>query len=486
MSDKILLLNSGRIEQQGTPEELYNRPQTQFTAEFMGSNNHLSGRVGDGRRSRIARRRRLALVGRRARRAQGGRRGHRHHPAGAHPDRQRRGRQSAAHRAGDRHVPRRSQGESVQARRDATALLWNAGVPMPAAATAIWSFLRTISGSSRRPQQRRRRRPEGTHCAPGACGNGQNRHRGGMARSASGRAPRRCCSSCCAIRDLGSIQRASVALGISYRNGWGLLESWSAELARPLIDKTRGRGTRLTELGELLLRCDDEVRAALDPHCAKLRERIDRRLGLAHDGPGRLTISASHDLALAAVRDAVNETGVVQLDVQFRGSIDSIDAMIAERCELAGFHVDGRGGADLVAPYRQRLHAHRHAIIRFAERRQGLLLSPGNPLAAIRALADAPGGAAPGQPSAGVGNAPRCSIACCAPPRSSRPASPATTRRSSRISPSRRRSPPARPTSGSASRPLPPISSRFRAAGYRAVPAWRCGAITCATRVSSR
>jgi iron(III) transport system ATP-binding protein len=52
MSDKILLLNSGRIEQQGTPEDLYNRPETQFTAEFMGSNNQLSGRVremADGR-----------------------------------------------------------------------------------------------------------------------------------------------------------------------------------------------------------------------------------------------------------------------------------------------------------------------------------------------------------------------------------------------------------------------------------------------------
>ena len=47
MSDKILLLNSGRIEQQGTPEDLYNRPQTQFTAEFMGSNNQLSGRVSE-------------------------------------------------------------------------------------------------------------------------------------------------------------------------------------------------------------------------------------------------------------------------------------------------------------------------------------------------------------------------------------------------------------------------------------------------------
>ncbi len=45
MSDKILLLNFGKIEQQGTPEEMYNRPQTRFTAEFMGSNNHLPGKV---------------------------------------------------------------------------------------------------------------------------------------------------------------------------------------------------------------------------------------------------------------------------------------------------------------------------------------------------------------------------------------------------------------------------------------------------------
>jgi iron(III) transport system ATP-binding protein len=45
MSDKILLLNFGKIEQQGTPEEMYNVPQTRFTAEFMGSNNHLPGKV---------------------------------------------------------------------------------------------------------------------------------------------------------------------------------------------------------------------------------------------------------------------------------------------------------------------------------------------------------------------------------------------------------------------------------------------------------
>jgi len=45
MSDRILLLNEGRIEQEGTPDDMYNRPKSAYTAEFMGSNNHLPGRV---------------------------------------------------------------------------------------------------------------------------------------------------------------------------------------------------------------------------------------------------------------------------------------------------------------------------------------------------------------------------------------------------------------------------------------------------------
>jgi len=45
MSDRILLLNGGRIEQQGTPQEMYSAPESLFTADFMGSNNRLSGKV---------------------------------------------------------------------------------------------------------------------------------------------------------------------------------------------------------------------------------------------------------------------------------------------------------------------------------------------------------------------------------------------------------------------------------------------------------
>ena len=49
MSDRILLLNNGIIEQQGTPQEMYGGPRTLFTAEFMGSNNAIAGKVAEVR-----------------------------------------------------------------------------------------------------------------------------------------------------------------------------------------------------------------------------------------------------------------------------------------------------------------------------------------------------------------------------------------------------------------------------------------------------
>jgi putative spermidine/putrescine transport system ATP-binding protein len=42
MADKIVILNAGQIAQQGTPEEVYNRPASAFVAAFMGAENVLS------------------------------------------------------------------------------------------------------------------------------------------------------------------------------------------------------------------------------------------------------------------------------------------------------------------------------------------------------------------------------------------------------------------------------------------------------------
>jgi spermidine/putrescine transport system ATP-binding protein len=49
MADRIVIMNGGRIEQEGTPSELYEKPRTPFVAGFLGVSNLLEGEVlGEG------------------------------------------------------------------------------------------------------------------------------------------------------------------------------------------------------------------------------------------------------------------------------------------------------------------------------------------------------------------------------------------------------------------------------------------------------
>jgi ABC-type Fe3+/spermidine/putrescine transport system ATPase subunit len=48
MSDRIALLRSGELEQVAAPDEIYNRPSTSYTAQFIGHTNLLRAEVRDG------------------------------------------------------------------------------------------------------------------------------------------------------------------------------------------------------------------------------------------------------------------------------------------------------------------------------------------------------------------------------------------------------------------------------------------------------
>jgi len=56
ISDRIAILRSGKIEQVGSPQEIYQRPNTAFVAEFLGGANLLPGTIGtfDGEKTEVA------------------------------------------------------------------------------------------------------------------------------------------------------------------------------------------------------------------------------------------------------------------------------------------------------------------------------------------------------------------------------------------------------------------------------------------------
>lgn len=48
LSDTIIVMNRGRVEQIGAPRELYRRPANRFVADFVGEANLLEGRYVAG------------------------------------------------------------------------------------------------------------------------------------------------------------------------------------------------------------------------------------------------------------------------------------------------------------------------------------------------------------------------------------------------------------------------------------------------------
>ncbi|MBF8287885.1 MAG: ABC transporter ATP-binding protein [Candidatus Rokubacteria bacterium] len=47
LSDRVVVMSAGRIEQVGTPADIYERPANRFVADFMGATNFLAARIAD-------------------------------------------------------------------------------------------------------------------------------------------------------------------------------------------------------------------------------------------------------------------------------------------------------------------------------------------------------------------------------------------------------------------------------------------------------
>ena len=52
LSDRVVVMNRGKIEQVGSPDDIYDQPATPFVAEFIGSTNRLEVKL-DGDRASV-------------------------------------------------------------------------------------------------------------------------------------------------------------------------------------------------------------------------------------------------------------------------------------------------------------------------------------------------------------------------------------------------------------------------------------------------
>jgi molybdate transport repressor ModE-like protein len=189
-----------------------------------------------------------------------------------------------------------------------------------------------------------------------------------------------------AIRTHATLRAAAAEVGLSYRTAWSLVGDAGRLLGVPVVELRRGRGARLTQAGERLVAAD--ARAA-----QRLREaglevdfaaRGARATGEARPAPA---VAASHDLLLAAFCDRWARPEGLVGELAFKGSLESLSALARGEAQIAGFHVATRMDAAATDTLRRLLDPRRDALLRFAEREQGLIVPRGNPKR-LRSLAD--------------------------------------------------------------------------------------------------
>ena len=189
----------------------------------------------------------------------------------------------------------------------------------------------------------------------------------------------------------GNLQAAAKSAGLSYRHAWGLLEAAGNTLGDQLVIRQQGRGTLLSPLGTKLLEGMVDVNGSL---AATLREGEARMAVHLEEAPatqarsGRVIIHASHDLALAQMREPFTRACGVALELQFHGSLDCLSALKRKQCEIAGFHLPAIPGArTLAAQFLPDLGLKGWQATHLLDRTQGLMVRAGNP-AQLARLAD--------------------------------------------------------------------------------------------------
>jgi len=197
-----------------------------------------------------------------------------------------------------------------------------------------------------------------------------------------------------AVSTHGSISAGARALNLSYRHVWGELKRWENELGNELLVWEKGQSARLTEFGTKLMWAERQAQARLAPQIEALRAELEHSFAQAFDDQVHvLTLYASHDVAISALREYAlrgpTEAHRLHLDVRFTGSVDAIRALNEGRCVMAGFHtlLDTGRKTRSERTYKPLLQPGLHKIIGFAQRTQGLIVAPGNPLA-LHSLTD--------------------------------------------------------------------------------------------------
>lgn len=190
-----------------------------------------------------------------------------------------------------------------------------------------------------------------------------------------------------AIHDTGKLTEAAARVGLSYRHAWNQVESWRAFFGHRLVSFERGKGARLTPLGERLLRAEQRAGARLGPQLESIASELNADLNrLMAEAGSTLRIHASHGFAVARLPELLAGREDLQLDLRYLGSVEALASLGRGGCDFAGIHVpEPPHELQALQHYAPWLRPERQRVVHLVTRTQGLFLAPGNPKGIHRA-----------------------------------------------------------------------------------------------------
>ncbi len=184
------------------------------------------------------------------------------------------------------------------------------------------------------------------------------------------------------IQTTGNLRLAAKMCDYSYRKAWDILNLLENLLGLALVDKKRGKGTQLSELGEKLLDISNESDQLLSHHLSLASQQANNALNDLLSTSKPLIIMASDSEKLNSLRQQH-----LPIELHTEGSLQALAAYAEEKCQIAGFHIaSGQQGQKQLSQYNRYLDPELDQFILLEQRQQGLISHPENPVHSLQQI----------------------------------------------------------------------------------------------------
>lgn len=182
------------------------------------------------------------------------------------------------------------------------------------------------------------------------------------------------------VSELGTLQRAAQAMGVSYRHAWTLVRQGEEAFQAPLLVMERGKGSTLTDLGARIAWADKRIHARLRPLLETISSELAEELrGALQTGASAIRVHASHGFAIERLLERL-ETDGLKVAFSYASSSAAAAALRDGDCDIAGLHIPvGPMEQMALEHYSRWLKGLDLTLVDIANRRQGLMLRAGNP-----------------------------------------------------------------------------------------------------------